>query len=60
MDITQSSSPSHVQYGDLLAAAMIIQQECVEKDLPPWGGRGYNMGKASNDATLRSEVATPH
>ena len=35
IDYTQTSSPSHVLNGDLLAAGLIIQQECIDKDVPP-------------------------
>ena len=35
IDYAQTSSPSHVLNGDLLAAGLIIQQECVDKDVPP-------------------------
>ena len=35
IDYAQTSSPSHVLNGDLLAAGLIIQQECIEKDVPP-------------------------
>ena len=35
IDLTQTSTPSHVRNNDLLAVATIIQDECVEGDTPP-------------------------
>lgn len=48
IDYAQTSSPSHVTNGDLLAAATIIQQECIDKDVPPWGGVAHDMGDEGN------------
>ncbi|KAM0796842.1 hypothetical protein BDR22DRAFT_892781 [Usnea florida] len=48
IDYAQTSSPSHVLNGDMLAAGLIIQQECIEKDVPPWGGEARDMGDEKN------------
>lgn len=35
IDLTQTSFPSHVQLMQILTAAHVIQDQCVEKDTPP-------------------------
>ncbi|CAF9924093.1 MAG: hypothetical protein ALECFALPRED_002678 [Alectoria fallacina] len=55
IDYTQTSYPSHVRPGNILAAGEITQKQCVETGPPPYGGQASNLGvKANFLVTVRS------
>ena len=51
LDLTQSSVPSHARPIEVIAGASIIQSECVDKALPPYGGQAIDMGTSHFDRT---------
>ncbi|CAL8580484.1 hypothetical protein XPA_006205 [Xanthoria parietina] len=48
IDVTQTSFPSHERDINMVGAATVIRQECLEKAQPPWGGYGHALGDEGN------------